>query len=96
MYPLCTHRSLSAAQLEREQRERSRVGHGISSLQKDMVRLNTLITEKRGHQERLQQDNALLQSDFVLKLKVHAWCVSMEFTVLQNTSVKHRHNTSIC
>ena len=44
--------------------------HGIASLQNDMVRLNTLITEKRGDQEKLQQGNILAENDFIYALKV--------------------------
>jgi len=46
------------------------VEHGIASLQKDMVRLNTLITDKRGQQEKLVQGNILTENDFINALKV--------------------------
>ena len=56
--------------LSYEEKEQAKVEHGISSLQKDMVRLNTLITEKRGQQERLVQGNILSENDFINALKV--------------------------
>lgn len=46
------------------------VKHSIESLQKDMVCLNKLITDKRGEQSRLEQSNTLLEKDFVSALKV--------------------------
>ena len=58
------------AQLSREEKERWLVEHGITSLQKDMTRLNTLITEKRGEQEKLEQGTILMENDFVHALKV--------------------------
>ena len=45
--------------------------HNIDSLQKDMVRLNTLVTEKRGQQEQLEHNNILLEKDFIHTLKVN-------------------------
>ena len=56
--------------LSHEEKEQAKVEHGISSLQKDMVRLNTLITEKRGQQEKLVQGNILTENDFINALKV--------------------------
>jgi len=35
-----------------------------------MVRLNTLITEKRGDEEKLQQENIFAENGFVYALKV--------------------------
>ena len=58
------------ALLSSEQREHSKVEHGIASLQKDMVRLNALITEKRGEQEKLEQGSTLAENDFIHALKV--------------------------
>ena len=46
------------------------VTRGIESLHKDTVKLNGLITLKRGEQEGLQQSNVLVESDFVNTLKV--------------------------
>lgn len=69
----CYHHStiLLTAQLEQEEKERSQVEHSISSLQKDMVRLSALITEKRGQQEKLEQGNIIMENDFIHALKVH-------------------------
>ena len=46
------------------------VTRGIESLHKDTVKLNGLITLKRGEQEGMQQSNVLVESDFVNTLKV--------------------------
>ena len=62
--------SQPTALLSSEQKEHSMVEHGIASLQKDMVRLNTLITEKRGEQEKLEQGSTLAENDFIHALKV--------------------------
>ena len=65
-HPLFLHSAL----ITREKKEHSKVEHGIASLQNDMVRLNTLITEKRGDEEKLQQENILAENDFIYALKV--------------------------
>ena len=59
-----------SGELAREQKEGAQVHHNIESLQKDMVRLSTLLTEKRGQQEKLEQSNNLLEKDFIHALKV--------------------------
>lgn len=64
-----------AALLNHEEKEQLRVEHEIGSLQKDMVRLSTLISEKRGQQEKLTQGNILSENDFVNALKVRSMCV---------------------
>lgn len=46
------------------------VKYSIETLQKDMVRLNTLITEKKGEHYKLEQSNTLLEKDFISALKV--------------------------
>ena len=58
------------AHLAREEKDRAAVEYNIAALQKDMVRLSSLITEKRGEQERLEQGNILMENDFVHALKV--------------------------
>ena len=59
-----------AALLAQEEKEMTQVNNSISSLQKDMVRLSTLITDKRGQQEKLVQGNVLMENDFIHTLKV--------------------------
>lgn len=61
---------LVAALLGQEEKEMTQVNQSISSLQKDMVRLNALITDKRGQQEKLVQGNVLMENDFIHALKV--------------------------
>ena len=61
---------ITAGQLEREEKERVSVEQSISRLQHEMRRLCTLISEKSGEQTRLEQDNLLVQNDFVHALKV--------------------------
>ena len=58
-----------------EQKNHCCVKHNIESLQKDMVRLNQLITDKKGEQNELEQNNSLLEKDFVSALKVNVACV---------------------
>ena len=61
---------LYAGQLEREKKESGTVQQSISRLQHEMSRLSTVITEKRGEQQRLEQSNVLMQNDFIYTLKV--------------------------
>ena len=69
------------ALLSSEQKDHSKVEHGIASLQKDMVRLNALITEKRGEQEKLEQGSTLAENDFIHALKVGRKWVGWEYIV---------------
>ena len=64
---MCTN---SSDQLSREEREQSQVDLAISSLQHDVARLNSLVTEKKGQQERLEQGTVLMENDFIHALKV--------------------------
>ena len=57
-------------ELEAEDRHHAQVQHSIGILQRDMVRLSTLIAEKQGKQDELEQHNALMEKGFVLNLKV--------------------------
>lgn len=75
-------------QLEREKKESGTVHQSISRLQHEMSRLSTVITEKRGEQQRLEQSNVLMQNDFIYTLKVlyykpmHMYCICMYLYVL--------------
>ena len=62
--------SVCLGDLEAEDRHHAQVQHSIGILQRDMVRLSTLITEKQGKQEELEQHNALMEKGFVINLKV--------------------------
>lgn len=57
-------------ELETEDRHHAQVQHSIDMLQRDMVRLSTLITEKRGKQGQLEEHNTLMEKGFVLNLEV--------------------------
>ena len=59
--------------MEGHEREILEVNRSLESLHKDTVKLNGLITLKRGEQEGLQQSNMLVESDFVNTLKVRGW-----------------------
>ena len=65
---------LCVGQLERQDKEKVSVEQGIARLQYEMRRLSTLISEKTGQHQRLQQDNLLMQNDFVHALKVRGSC----------------------
>ncbi len=75
-------------QLAREERDRGQVEFNISSLQKDIVRLNTLITEKRGAQEHLEQGTVLLENDYIHALKVCNMFVNLLSVQLRKESSK--------
>ena len=59
-----------AGELEAEERHHAQVQHSIGILRRDMVRLSTLIMEKQGKQEQLEQHNLFMEKGFVLNLKV--------------------------
>ena len=59
--------------MEGHERDILEVNRSLESLHKDTVKLNGLITLKRGEQEGLQQSNMLVESDFVNTLKVRGW-----------------------
>ena len=61
------------AEVEAHERDILEVNRSIEALHKDTVKLNGLITLKRGEQEGLQQSNILVESDFVNTLKVRGW-----------------------
>ena len=61
---------MCVGELEAEDRHHAQVQHSIGILQRDMVRLCTLIAEKQGKQDELEQHNALMEKGFVLNLKV--------------------------
>ena len=64
------HDAFLAGQLSREEQEQGQVEHNISTLQHDVARLNSLITVKKGQQEKLEQNTVLLENDFIHALKV--------------------------
>ncbi|CAI8056769.1 Coiled-coil domain-containing protein 40 [Geodia barretti] len=78
-------------QLEREEKERVSVEQSISRLQHEMRRLCTLISEKSGEQTRLEQDNLLMQNDFVHALKESELeCIQTQTKVEQLKEEKER------
>ena len=56
--------------LSTEQKSYSTTQRSIESLQKDMVKMNMLISSKKGEQDKLEQGNSLIEKDFVHSLKV--------------------------
>lgn len=62
--------SLLSGALSQEQKECAQIQHKIASHQNDMIKLNILIAEKRGLQERLEEKNVLSENDFTHALKV--------------------------
>lgn len=61
---------LSTGELVQHQKEAKNVERNISQLQHDMVKLNTLVANKKSEQEDLEQGNLLMEGDFVHTLKV--------------------------
>ncbi|XP_065888442.1 coiled-coil domain-containing protein 40-like [Dysidea avara] len=57
------------AELVQHQKETKNVERNISQLQHDMVKLNTLVADKKSEQEDLEQGNLLMEGDFVHTLK---------------------------
>ncbi len=63
-----------------EQRQLSGVQKGIDSLQNDMIRMNILISNKKGEQYKLEQINVLIEKEFVHSLKVSSIHVHVYYT----------------
>ena len=61
---------LLSGTLFQEQKECAQIQHSIASHRNDMIKLNTLIAEERGLQERLEEKNILAENDFTHALKV--------------------------
>lgn len=64
-------KSFCADQLSREEQEHHQVERNIVSLQNDVARLSSLITEKKGQQEKLERGTILVENDFIHALKVY-------------------------
>lgn len=64
-------------ELINEEKQYSGIRHSIEGLQKDMIRLNTLITSKRGEHNALEHNNQLLEKDFVSALKVYILYIAL-------------------
>ena len=88
---MCIFTCMYPGQLEREERERATVAQNISRLQHEMSRLSTLISQKSGEQHRMEQDNVLMQNDFVHALKVlkcYTAVVSLHMYTLSDTNIQ--------
>jgi len=73
---------LFIGELVQHQKEAKNVERNISQLQHDMVKLNTLVANKKSEQEDLEQGNLLMEGDFVHTLKVCSTSLSMLSSVL--------------
>lgn len=69
-FPSIFYASFHVDKLTHEVREQADVERNISSLQHDVARLSSLITEKKGQQEKLEQGTVLIENDFIHALKV--------------------------
>lgn len=61
---------LVSGEIEGQLSEKKDVERNIRNMQNDMLKLNQLLTKEGKLQENLQQDNILIETDFVLSLKV--------------------------
>ena len=61
-----------SGEIERERKETGAIEQDTRQMQLDMTRLSTLINEKRGRQQHLEQDSLLRENDFIAALKVGA------------------------
>ena len=86
---MCLLYSCLVDQLSREEREEAQVEHSISSLQHDVARLNSLITEKKGQQEKLEQGTILMENDFIHALKVCSYYYSCMSVTIWSVSYTH-------
>ncbi|KAL5473502.1 hypothetical protein EMCRGX_G027992 [Ephydatia muelleri] len=77
--------------LSQEQKECAQIQHSITSHQNDMIKLNTLIAEKRGLQERLEEKNVIAENDFTHVLKdAELECIELQTKVEQLNEEKER------
>ncbi|XP_035694889.1 coiled-coil domain-containing protein 40-like [Branchiostoma floridae] len=56
-------------EIEGHQREQKDIDHSISNMRNDMVKLNTLLTKENKLKEGMQQDNILVENDFIAALR---------------------------
>ena len=78
----CTMYVFIAADIERELKATTILANEKRQMQLDMVRLNTIIAEKRGREQNLVQDTVLLENDFVGELKVRRACLRNYVVIL--------------
>ena len=53
-----------------EEREQSVIQQSVTSLQRDMIKLNSLITQKKGEHLKLEHGSAIAENLFISSLKV--------------------------
>ncbi|XP_065176721.1 coiled-coil domain-containing protein 40-like [Sycon ciliatum] len=84
------------AEIETEKKDLATVGNEIRQMQLDMVRLNAIISEKRGQQQNLKQDNILLESDYFAQLKdAEREIMTMKLDISANEEAKERLKNSL-
>ena len=60
----------SADHIEQQRSESRELDHNIARLRNDLEKLNGLLFKESDRKELVAQDTALLETDFVLRLKV--------------------------
>lgn len=60
----------SSGEIEGQLYDRKMVDKSIQNMQNDMLKLNQLLTREGKIRQDLHQDNALIENDFVLSLRV--------------------------
>ena len=60
----------AAGEVSSEERDIQGISKGIQNLHKDLQKLGSLVTVKKGEQDLLQQSNLLIEGNFVSTLKV--------------------------
>ncbi|KAF0021674.1 hypothetical protein F2P81_026073 [Scophthalmus maximus] len=62
------------SQIEAEHQELTELGKNVKMLGGDLVQLNTLVSKKGQLSQALEQDNVLMEKDFLQRLKASRGC----------------------
>lgn len=84
---------LSPGQNELEEQEEAEQKNILAKLNRDLVKLRSLVSEKKQLSQILEQDNALMESEFLQRFKA---CLGLSFSPCQLFNNKCIFNMKYC
>ncbi|XP_008303234.1 coiled-coil domain-containing protein 40 [Stegastes partitus] len=79
------------SQIESERREEKELEKNVETLKRDLVKLSTLLSKKGQLSQALEQENALTETDFVLRLKeAERGCIEVQMKLEEIQEEKER------